>query len=381
MMATHRRRICRYSSQSVACIALVFTSASLAADIRTLRLGEDTFVVGDEVTLQRTVAGDAVVAAGEVVLNASVGGDAVVAGGDVEVTGHVDDDLYAAGGQVRIGAQIDESARVAGGDVHLLPGAKIGQGLSAAGGRIVLDGDVAGYAQLTGGSMRIDGHVDGDVYAVGGELHIGPKAVIDGAITYRGPQAVDIAPGATVNGPVRNIVLDRAELQRRWLWTLGAIVLVWFIGWAIVGAVLLGLFPDATRRVTALARSRTGLAMLLGLVAVLVLPPLMLLLFGSVVGIPLALLVLLLYLALLPLGFLAGVATTGDWLMQRRPQAAPPRTRSRILVFVLTLLVVMILTQIPFIGWLAGVLLWLLGIGAIVLAVARARPVGQLAAA
>jgi hypothetical protein len=335
--------------------------------MRERHLGSDTFAAGDEVVLRDAVEGDVMAAGGRVVLDTRVGGDAVLAGGNVDLSGGVDGDLYAAGGQLRIAATVAGGARIAGGEVRLVPRGSIADGLTVAAGRIVIEGSVASYALLTGGSILIDGKIEGDVRVAGGNLRIGPNAVIDGSLIYRGPQPAQIDAGATIRGPIRNILYAHEGWQRWWLTALVVAALVWFVGWAIVGSLLIGAFPEATRRVTGVARRRPALAVLIGFVALVAVPAAIALLAATLVGIPLALVMLLAYLALLPLGFLAGAGAISDALLHRGRGG----TGGRIAAFVLVLLLATILSQIPFIGWLAGLLLWVAGIGAILLGATR----------
>jgi hypothetical protein len=80
----------------------------------------------------------------------------------------------------------------------------------------------------------------------------------------------------------------------------------------------------------------------------------------------------LFYFALLPLGYLSGVIAIGDWFLPRlRRQPAYATTGSRIGAFILALVVVVILTQIPYVGWLGGLLLWIIGIGALLIAITQ----------
>jgi cytoskeletal protein CcmA (bactofilin family) len=351
-----------------------FAGHAYGADTRSLHPGDDTFVVGDEVVLREPLAGDALVAGGRVEIDATVNGDAVLAAGEVELNGSVDDDLYAAGGRVTIGGSVSESARIAGGEVRLRRGARVAEGLVAAGGRVWLEGDVSGYAMLTGGSLLVDGRVDGEVYARGGTLRIGPNAVIEGDVTFRGLQPAEIAPGATIHGVVRNIVVEDSAWSV-WPIILGVLALAWLAGWALVGALLLGLLPNATRRVTQTARARPWLALLTGSAVLLLMPWIIALLLATLIGIPLALLALALYLVLVPLGYLAGIATLGDWLLQRRPGAERLRTGARITAFIVLLPIAAVLTLIPLVGWFAGLLLGLVGMGAILIALTRSDAV------
>jgi len=347
----------------------LFLSASLVhADTRTLQLGQDAFLSGDDVTADQPIGGDAIAAGGRVALRAAVAGDAVLAGGEVSVEGNVGEELYAAGGKVNVSGPVGGGARIAAGDVRLLPGSRIGKGLSAAGGRVVLEGEVASYAHIAAGSIRIEGHIAGNVDAAGRQLQLGPKAVIDGTLTFRGPQPAELAPGAVVRMGVMNVTHDPGAW---WKWPVlfGVFALVWIAGWAVVGIALLALLPGATARVTDAARTRLWWSAAVGAMVLLGTPIVMGVLTLTVVGIPLALLLLLIYLAVLPLGYLAGVASLSDWLSSRwrRDQRSAGRGL-RIGMFLVTLLVVVLVTQIPVLGWSGGLLLWVVGIGALLVA-------------
>jgi cytoskeletal protein CcmA (bactofilin family) len=349
--------------------------APAIAQERQLQLGRDVFAAGGGITLQNQVAGDALLAGGQVNLNAPVGGDAALAGGEVTVSGSVGQDLYAAGGQLRINGMVAGSARLAGGDIRLAQGGRVADGVSAAGGRIALDGTVGGYANIAGGSMSIDGTVNGDVEAAGGSLRIGPNAVIQGQLTYRGPRAADVAAGAQVRDGVNNIAYEPPMSRRGLPFLLGMVALLWLVGWAIVGALLLWLFPAQTRGATLAAQANPGFAALIGLIALVVIPVIIVLLMLSGIGIPLALLAALLYFVLLPLDFLSGIIAIGDWFLPRLTRQPGEVTAGhRIVAFILALIAVAILTQIPFIGWLGGLLLWIIGIGALLLALTQRGP-------
>jgi hypothetical protein len=350
----------------------LLTSVPCFAQEQELRLGRDLFVGGGTVAVQNQVAGDALLAGGRVTLAAPVGGDAAVAGGEVEVSGPVAQDLYAAGGQLRINSAVSGSVRLAGGDIRLARDARVADGLSAAGGRIELEGEVSSYANIAGGSLTINGTVNGNVEAAGGRLQVGPNAVIQGQLTYRGPQAAEVAAGAQISGGVRNIAYEPPMWRRSLPVFFGIIALIWLIGWAIVGALLLWLLPVETRMVTLAAQANPGFAALIGIIALFVVPVIIILLLISAVGMPLAFLLGLLYLVLLPLGYLAGVIAIGDWFLPRlRRHQGYATTGARIGAFLIALIAVAILTQIPFIGWLGGLLLWIIGIGAVLLALAR----------
>lgn len=355
----------------LALLALVFAFPAEAQERESVprQLGDDLFFSGNEVHFNRDVPGNALLAGRHVSLNSRVNGDVVAAGGNVTIRGTVAEDLYAAGGDVHIEAQINGSARVAGGQVEIADQVRIGEGLSIAGGEVELNGHVGRYVQIAGGEVRINGRVDGDVMVSGGELRVGPAAVIQGELVFRGRERASVSESAQIQGGIRNITGKDVTGDADALISTTAIV--WAVGWLIAGIVLIALLPGSTLRLTESVRTAPGRALLMGLALVLLIPIAIVVLTITLVGIPLALLLLLLYLVLLPLGYLGSVVTIGDAALNRFRGSKPLTRGARILAFVLVLVLVALLTAIPGVGSVLSVLLVLFGAGGIILAFMR----------
>ena len=332
--------------------------------------GDDLFVAGDELRVMQESTGDTVAAGGELDLSGRVGGDLVTAGGRLHLNSPVSEDLYAAGGELTINSTISGNARVAGGSIELGPQGDIAGGVSAAGGKINIKGHIGRYLIAAGGNVNIDGQVDGDVEVSGGRLTIGPNAVINGAVTFRGRNPATVADGAQVRGGVHHVEWKNINRHRagKLLLGLGVGILLWVIGWIIVGSIFIGVWPGTTANITNTLRQRPGISLLAGLLLLCCAPVVMLLLALTVLGIPAALLVLALYLLWLPLGYLAGAATLGEWALQKFRGGQPLTTRQRILALGAVLLVLMVLTRIPVLGGLLGLAVLLAGMGTLLLA-------------
>jgi hypothetical protein len=328
------------------------------------RFGDDIYLSGRDVALREAVPGDAVLAGGRVAVLERVGANALVAGGSVSIDASVGQDLYAAGGEVRVAGPVGDSARLAGGRVTVARDADIGGALTAAGARVVLDGHVRRYALVSAGRTEVNGRIDGDLRVVGGELVLGPNAVVQGRLDYRGAESLRRAPGAQVRGGIAEAAMHAQHGVPR------GVLVAWVIGWIIAAALLLALAPRASRRVTQVLRARPIAAPLLGMALLVGLPLLELLLVVTLVGLPLGVLVAAAWLALATLGCLAAAAALGDAVVERR---APARTGPRALAAALALLVLFALARLPYVGWLVWPLALLFGAGAIALAAFGAR--------
>lgn len=342
----------------------------LPADEASGSFGGDRYVAGDDVELDEEVAGDALVAGGRSRVDGRVSGDALVTGGTVEIRGDIGEDVYAAGGDVRIDAHVHGNARAAGGTVTVEPSAIIDGNATLAGGNVDVYGQIGGSLQAFGGRIRIDGQVAGDVEVVSDDIRLGPGARIDGRLTYRGPNAPEVAPGAVVAGGI-----DRQ--QRAWRdlspesgvgrVATGVMRALWFAGVLLIGIVVVAVFPTFSREAAATVRSDPLASIGLGLALLIALPLLAAMLFITIIGIPLGFAVLLGYALVLMLGYMIGALAIGDFLLGRARPGEGESIGWRIVFLLLALVAIALLRHVPWVGELAVFVLFLAGFGAFTL--------------
>lgn len=336
--------------------------------------GDDRYVAGDDVMLEEDVTGDALVVGGRSEVAGRVGGDALVTGGTVDVRGEIGEDVYAAGGDVRIEATVRGNLRAAGGSVSLEPGASVGGNATLAGGNVDVYGKVGGGLQAFGGRIRLDGEVAGDVEAASDNVRVGPDARIGGRLLYRGPGMPEVAEGAVIAGGV--------EKQRR-AWkeirpesgigraAAGVMRALWFAGVLLLGVLFVALFPAFSRQAAATVRSDALASVGLGLALLVAVPVVAVVLFVTIIGIPLGFAVLMGYALMLMLGYITGALALGDLLLAKAKPAESGSPGWRILFLVLALLVVALVRRIPVVGELAVFALFLAGFGAFALRALR----------
>lgn len=141
---------------------------------------------------------------------------------------------------------------------------------------------------------------------------------------------------------------------------------------------LLLVLPGFSAQSADRVRASPGLALAIGFATLVAVPMLAVVLFITLLGIPLGIAVLALYPVLLLAGFVVGVLFIARLLpsaLRRPPPAAYARNVGW---FALALLLVLLAAQVPFIGGLLVGVVGVLGIGALVLEVYRRRQGGAL---
>jgi hypothetical protein len=119
--------------------------------------------------------------------------------------------------------------------------------------------------------------------------------------------------------------------------------------------------------------TRWAWSLLLGFIALVCIPVAALILMFTLIGVPLALLLIALYLALLLVGYVSTGIGLGAWALARIRSERTEATWWRIGFAVLGVLAISLLGRLPYVGGLVVFAGLLIGLGALLLQV-RTRP-------
>jgi hypothetical protein len=205
-------------------------------------------------------------------------------------------------------------------------------------------------------------------------------------LVFRGPAEPEIAEGAVIVGGVeferrstRRVFDDTSGRARDAVLGVGSFLS--FIGLFLAAALFLAMFPNFATSAAAVVGRKPLPSLGLGLAFVASVPFLGIVLLITVIGIPLALLLVPIYLLVLFLGWI----TVALFVAQRglavlRP-GRPATLAVRLIALFLALVALWLLRQIPLVGGLIAFVAMLAGIGAFVWqAWNRRQPAPQAAA-
>jgi hypothetical protein len=321
------------------------------------------FASGDQVLILGTVEGDLYVAGGRVQVDGTVNGDLLVAGGSVSIGGRVSDDVRAAGGNIECSGDIGKNLSVAGGNIRLTKTATVEGGVLAAGGDIRLGGVVGEDVKVAGGQVQLEGIVGGNVRCAGEHLSTVPGAAIHGDLQaiVKDPENAQISPG-TVDGSLE-VITEKHEVTESILgYSAGHFwfKIVWALSLLLTVVILVLLCPQWVESHGLAIWERPGWSLLWGVVGVIVTPIVAIALCVTLVGIPLGILLLFLYfwslyLTQLSLGIVVG------------QKVFLPESKGRLMFAAIAgIVLVQVLTFVPYLGTLVVIAGLLLGLGGII---------------
>ena len=320
-------------------------------------IDDDYYVAGGEVDVRSVVMGDVIAAGGELKIGDEVQGDVLAAGGHITIRGRVADDIRSAGGQVKIDARVGDDLIVTGGSVDVSADSSIAGDARLAGAEVRMAGDIGNDLSVAAGDIRISGNVSGDADLSRAEIHITQTARIAGDLHYNSPRPAIIDPEAFIGGNVTHRQMDWEEPGASpgglfFPLTLIVAGIVWFL-----------LFPRFTLSTVNIMREDTGKSLLVGFVVLILIPIAAFIMMAIVLGLWVGLSLMFLYLLALLAGYLLAcffVADLGASLIKLDITSKG----KRIVAFVLAIIVIALLSNIPLLGGLLLFILLLLGLGA-----------------
>lgn len=386
----------------------IFPSMSPAAgfnsdDLTVLSLpfSDDLYITGGKIVVTEPVVGDLLVAGGSVIINGPVGADLMAAGGNLIINSAVGDDLRAAGGDITLTSSIGGDVMIYGGSVTIPSGVVVEGDIIVGAGTLHLGGTVRGNMRVDAGTVNFSGVVNGDakVYA---EEQINLNGRIEGDTSFAAPEVVlgqnaDFGNNIaywTKDGemdfgqtPVGGQAIFTPELrqpkshgsglraERAVRRGMAAAFGAFFFGTLLSGilAIVLGvlLFKGTFREAGEVLHLNFWKGLGIGILTYLLLPIAAILAIFTLIGIPVGLLFLMLFVFAVIFGRIIAAMAFAAWMERRRvTQWSTGRFILASLGFFILLKLVNI---VPFLGWVAVLLATFAGVGAMVVSLVERR--------
>ncbi len=380
---------------------------------------DDLYVSAGKFTLDGTIQGDLVVTGGIITINGTVEGDLIAAGESIIINGTVMDDARIAGAALQVGekGKVGSDFIAAGASIETKKGSEIGGDVVASAAQVLLAGDNAGNATINAAAFELRGEIGGDVNAEVGDagednetppigmyismftqetqsvipavkpgLTIGEGAKIKGAFEYTQTKDINIPANAvggkiTRSEPVVDIEIEPTPAEAATAWALNLLHTI--VTLLIIGSLMGWLAPAFMATLIEKTRAKPAASFGWGFVslasfffAILIIFIVMIigsiffgtLMLGSIVGLIIWTGILLLFALTLGFSF-AGFYLThiiiarivGNSLISR---IAPAKTEHKFIPLAVGVVILALLTSIPYIGWMFSMVIIFTGLGA-----------------
>ncbi|HSE29476.1 MAG TPA: polymer-forming cytoskeletal protein [Candidatus Saccharimonadales bacterium] len=321
------------------------------------------YIAGNTVTVAGTVKGDLFCGGQSVEISGMVEGDVICSGQTVNVTGTVTGDVRVAAQMFSLGASVDKSVTVFGQTVNFNQGSFIGFDATVFAETLNANGQISRDLVANAGTLNISGVVSRLVQANVNNLNIANDSIV-GDVDYTSSREAEVADGATVASLERTVVTPTEVEPSNPVLMLISGMAYWFVAMLLIGAAILivkpGILPSASDSI----KANPGAAIGWGALFLFATPIISLLLAITIVGIPLAFLILLAWFIVLIVSQPIAAYFVGNWIMAKT-NVKWGEIWTRMASLALGLLIIVVLTAIPFVGWLFALTATALGAGSL----------------
>ncbi len=385
------RAIRRWSLSAVviallsACVIAAASISSAASDDKAGKFvtltgdhQKQQFVAGERVEVVKASVADDIFAAGRNLIFETVSAKHIIAMGmTLSLKSVTAEDLILLGGQMELSGNVKDDVVAGvcpfcplGGRLHVTKTMQIGDDAHLAGRDITIDGRIGGDLYAAARYFKLSGEIVGNAKIEAERIVLAPGARIGGDLLYAGPMKPEVADGAVVSGQIRKVETDipfAEGFPEHWIWYGVLAVLGVVLALVLLGTTLQLAMPGLLSGAAATAAERPWASLGRGLVLALLVPAAVALLMATIVGAPIGLVTIAAFFLLLALAFAAisyciGLFVRG--LFGRK--VAPAGLGSKILWTAAGILILVIVSLVPFLGWAIGVLAMIAGLGAVI---------------
>ena len=238
-------------------------------------------------------------------------------------------------------------------------------------GEAVLDrgARVEGPIYVLGGSTTINGQVDQDISVIGGNIRVGPQATIGGDLRV-GSGELDLSPQAMIKGSVWKGPASDVQMEDIFPRVPPGERLAQLLPWALVLAFLAYLsavyMPRPVARISQAEVKHPVVCTAMGMLVGIVGPVLLVFMAFTVILIPATLIGLLIGVLTVAYGWIGFGTAFGRWLA-RRLDLQIEQAGSAFLGTLVFMILIDLISIIPFVGSLVALLAVTIGLGAVML--------------
>lgn len=357
---------------------LVTPFAVMAGSNQSIYIAEDEIVegnfikIGNTINIAGNVNGDVIVAGSSITISGDVAGDVIAVGSIIRITGEVGGSVRVAGSAIEINGEVKHNIWAVGSTVAINEDASVGWDVFSAGASVEIRGPVERSVWLAGASLVIDNKIGKDVNVAidqEGQLTLSPQAEVGGQVVYKAAKDEQLVQneGAVVTGEIirKDLNVPNEKDLEQFFGTAYVMFKIFTLfSLLLIGLVYVTLVPKATLMIKDEMIKNPLPSLGYGFVYLVLMPIVILALFITIIGIPLALILIPIYVISLIIAKVFAAFVIGVMILDKATKNK--YKKSLVWPLVLGLVVFVIVTSIPVIGWIAKLLLVLWALGGLI---------------
>ena len=367
-----------------AILAFILPSSVSAAEVKSsenlhIPPGEtiegNLYAASNSIVVDGDIAGDLIAFAKNITINGRLEGDLIALAQNITINGEINGNVRSISNTATINGSIARNVNFVGNNLNIERTAQINWDLLTGALKTnikgVIKGNVYGNSETVSLSGKIGKNFNFSNYSNAQVINISPEANINGNLYYNEGAKIAIAEKANIAGNteiIKKETNNQGETSRDiWLFVYKIFAIL------VIGLVVISLGKKHIPELNLLIQGKASKAFTWGFLASLIAPLATIILIFSIIGIPLALIIIFAWIILFCLAKIIVALFIGKYLISifnketNKNFFHPLNDKNLIFSLVIGVVVLWLLFTIPYIGWLISFLAGSIGLGAILL--------------
>lgn len=232
-------------------------------------------------------------------------GDVILLGKKIEITGQTFNDVRTISDTINISGVINKDLIIVARNVNIESGAIINGDTLILAHTVDIQGQLLGQSQITGSNIFISGSIIGPTTLTGTKISFLSSSKVNSDISYFSPQRAYIENGAQIQGKINfnqiETIQQNEVVKRLFFGFVSFWALIKLIATLFVIFVLTHLFKIFSQNIIESVKNKNLEIFIWGLISFISIPFLILALFASLVLIPVAIIILCIYIIMIML--------------------------------------------------------------------------------
>ncbi len=260
---------------------------------------ENFFKAGNAIDIAGTLKKDAYVIGNIVTVDGVIEGDLIGAGSTLKINGEVKGSVRFIAENIIINGQVGKNLLAAGNLINLENNGSVGWEVLSAGNLIDMKGKVGSDLKAIGTILNINNEINGRVHAQMTEINLGDQALITGDFNYYSEKDLVKKEQAQILGQINkieNFGFTKSQPAKDFSYYLGKFIFS-YLSFLLLAIVLIVLMRKKIDLVTMEIKSNLAKNLGWGILLLFGVPLLAVLILLTIVGLPISLVVMMIYFA------------------------------------------------------------------------------------
>ncbi len=326
----------------------------------------DAFLAGSEITFSGNIDGNLFVAANSINLSGKINGNVFVAGNSLTINSEGIDNLFLAGNLVNINSKINKNSYVAGNSVVMSSNSEVGKDLFVSASALTLNANVKRDLSVESTTITLGSNVGRNASIISESAYFGLNSKIENDLEVSSSMQTasnlnQVANGVisvkeAENNPGKDYIASfKSKVFGKLTFGLFSVL--------IVGLLLIKFFGKNVAKLNKDIEKNFGKNLGKGFLLLILTPIISLILLITIIGVKLSFIVTGIYVLAIFFASIVGSIFIGEMFLRKLIKEKNP---SQYLSLLIGSLIYIIFTVIPFVGWIIGLIITVVSLGALV---------------